>query len=192
MRELCFATNNAHKLEEVRAIVHSDVNILSLADIRCHDELQETQLTIEGNSLQKATFVFNKFNISCFADDTGLEVPALNGAPGVFSARYAGEQKNNDDNINLLLKNLDGVPNREARFRTVITLIDKSGTYVFEGILNGSILMDKRGAGGFGYDPVFMPHGHTKSLAQMTAEQKNAISHRAIAMNKLCSFLTEK
>jgi XTP/dITP diphosphohydrolase len=192
MRQLCFATNNAHKLREVRAILDARIRIVSLEDILCYEELQETQDTIEGNSLQKASFIFNKYNIPCFADDTGLEVEALKGAPGVFSARYAGEQKNDGDNVNLLLKNIADNSHREARFRTVITLIEHAGTFVFEGILRGKILTDKRGEGGFGYDPVFMPHGHTKSLAQMSAEEKNAISHRAIALNKLAAFLLQK
>jgi XTP/dITP diphosphohydrolase len=192
MRQLCFATNNAHKLREVRAILDARIRIVSLEDILCYEELQETQDTIEGNSLQKASFIFNKYNIPCFADDTGLEVEALKGAPGVFSARYAGEQKNDGDNVYLLLKNIADNSHREARFRTVITLIEHAGTFVFEGILRGKILTDKRGEGGFGYDPVFMPHGHTKSLAQMSAEEKNAISHRAIALNKLAAFLLQK
>lgn len=188
MTTLCFATNNNHKLEEVRQIL-PDFRILSLNDISCYEELPENQSTLEGNSLEKAEYVFNNFNIPCFADDTGLEVEALRGAPGVFSARYAGEHKNSEDNINLLLKNLSGVENRKAQFRTVITLIDGHATYTFEGVVKGTIAQERKGIGGFGYDPVFVPQGYTLSFAQMSTSEKNTISHRGVAISRLADFL---
>lgn len=191
MKELCFATNNIHKIEEVRQIVKPDFLILSLRDIGCFDELSETGQTLEANSLQKAGYIVHKYNIPCFADDSGLEVEALNGEPGVFSARYAGEQKNDQDNISLLLKKLNGIHNRKARFRTVITLADKKGFKNFEGVISGAILNEPRGRGGFGYDPVFLPEGYHLTFAEMSAEEKNAISHRALAMQKLSQFLRE-
>ena len=170
-------------------MIGPDFRILGLDDIGCTEELPETKDTLEGNSLQKAAYVHSRFHLPCFADDTGLEVAALNGAPGVFSARYAGEQRNSEDNIALLLKNLAGNANRKARFRTVITLIGLDGTHTFEGIVNGVILDTKRGAAGFGYDPVFQPEGYTKSMAEMTLEEKNRISHRGIAVRSLIAYL---
>lgn len=183
------ATNNPHKLSEIRSAVGPDLRILSLDDIGCREELPETMDTLEGNSLQKASYVFEKYHLSCFADDTGLEVESLNGAPGVYSARYAGEQKNSEDNIDLLLRNMAGVRNRKARFRAVITLIGSGGTHTFEGILPGVILGERRGQGGFGYDPVFQPDGYTRTLAEMTMEEKNSISHRGQAVKQLVAFL---
>lgn len=165
--------------------------ILGLAEIGCNQELQEDEVTLEGNSLQKAKFVFDNFSISCFADDTGLEVEALNGAPGVYSARYAGEQRNSDDNIDLVLKKLEGHSNRNARFRTVVTLILQGQVHQFEGIVNGEILKSRKGTKGFGYDPIFLPEGQTKSMAELTAQEKNAISHRGIAIRKLVEFLKQ-
>jgi XTP/dITP diphosphohydrolase len=170
-------------------LIEPDLRILSLHEIGCHEDLPETEKTLEGNSLQKAAYVYNNFHLPCFADDTGLEVEVLNGAPGVFSARYAGEQKNSTDNMNLLLKNLEGKQNRKARFRTVITLIGLNGIQYFEGIIDGLILEERRGSGGFGYDPVFQPEGFTKSLAEMTLQEKNLISHRARATQKLVTSL---
>lgn len=187
--EICFASNNMHKLAEIRLLLEPDFQVLSLAEIGCTEELAETQKTIEGNSKQKAQYVFDKYNIPCFADDTGLEVEALGNAPGVYSARYAGEQKDSNDNIDLLLKNLKGVKNRQARFRTVITLIGLDTTQVFEGVVKGLILSEKKGHDGFGYDPVFQPLGYDKSFAQMSMEEKNVISHRARAVEKLIFFL---
>lgn len=187
--QIVAATNNQHKISEIRPLIEPDFRILSLEDIGCTEELAETRDTLEGNSLQKAAYIYSRFQLPCFADDTGLEVEALNGAPGVFSARYAGEQKKSEDNIALLLKNLTGIPNRKARFRTVITLIGLDGTHTFEGIVNGVILETKRGVAGFGYDPVFQPEGYTKSMAEMTLEEKNQISHRGIAVRGLISFL---
>lgn len=186
---LCFATNNKHKIEEVAFAIKNKIIILSLNDIGCFEELPETRDTLEGNSLQKAEYVYNKFNIPCFADDTGLEVPALNNAPGVYSARYAGEHKNSDDNINLLLKNLSGISDRRAQFRTIITLIGLHKIHTFEGIVKGTITTERKGTAGFGYDPIFIPEGHTRSFGEMSLEEKNQLSHRAIAVSKLVSFL---
>ena len=188
--KLCFATNNSHKLEEVRHAI-KDFQIVSLEEIKCFEELPETRDILEGNSLQKAEFVFNKYKFPCFADDTGLEVEALNNAPGVYSARYAGPQRNSDDNIDLLLKNLHGKVNRRARFRTVISLVGfEPASLLFEGIIDGSITVDKRGSSGFGYDPVFLPDGYTKTFAEMTLAEKNKLSHRAQAVKKLEAYLT--
>ncbi len=189
MKKLCFATNNAHKLSEVKSLLEGKFQIVSLQDIGCQEELAETTGTIPGNSNQKAEYVYEKYKIDCFADDSGLEVPSLNYSPGVDSAIYAGPQRNHDDNIHLLLKNLDGIDNRSARFITVVTLIVSGNHFQFEGILEGKILNEKQGQGGFGYDPVFVPHGFDKTLAQMTMEEKNRISHRAKAIKKLVSFL---
>ena len=186
---LCLASNNIHKLSEIRPLLEPDFHILSLEDIGCFEELAETHDTLEDNSRQKAEHVFNTYQVPCFADDSGLEVESLNGAPGVFSARYAGEQKNSDDNIKLLLKNLEGVKNRKAKFRTVITLIGLGSIQSFEGIVHGNILSVRRGTEGFGYDPVFQPVGYAKTFAEMTIEQKNEFSHRALAVQKLITFL---
>ncbi len=189
MQRLTIATNNKHKLDEIAAVLGDDFEIMSLKDIGCFEELPEEQDTLEGNSLQKAEFVFKNYKVSCFADDTGLEVEALNGAPGVHSAHYAGPQRNSEDNINLLLKNLNGVTNRKARFRTVITLVGENGVHQFEGIVNGKILTEPKGTGGFGYDSVFLPFRLKKTLAEMEMDEKNEISHRARAVQKLVGFL---
>jgi XTP/dITP diphosphohydrolase len=190
--ELCFATNNLHKIQEVRAILAGRHTILSLADIGCTEELAEEQDTIPGNSFQKADYVFRTYNVPCFADDSGLEVEALNGAPGVHSAYFAGPQRSHQDNMNLVLSKLSNTENRNAHFRTVITLVTPSITQQFEGILRGTILTEKRGAGGFGYDPIFLPDGYSKTLAEMSAEEKNQISHRAKAIDKLVELLVLK
>lgn len=187
--ELCFATNNEHKLSEVRQLLGDPHRVLSLSDIGCAEELREDKDTLAGNSLQKAKYIFDTYRISCFADDTGLEVDALQGAPGVYSARYAGAQRNDNDNINLLLKNLAQSANRNARFRTIITLVLPGEVHQFEGIVKGEILTAKRGAHGFGYDPIFLPEGNQKSMAELTEEEKNAISHRGHAIKKLIAFL---
>lgn len=189
---LCFATNNDHKLEEARGILNSKFQVLSLRDIGCNEELPETTGTIQGNSGQKAEYVFNNYKINCFADDSGLEVRALNNAPGVDSAHYAGSQRSHKDNINLLLKNLDGIEERSARFITVITLIISGESFQFEGTLEGKILNEPHGSNGFGYDPVFVPNGQDKTLAEMTMEEKNKISHRAKALQKLVEYLVSK
>jgi len=186
---ICFATNNEHKLKEIRALLGNEFRLVGLADVGCNEELAEDQTTLEGNSLQKAEYVFRKSGTSCFADDTGLEVEVLNNEPGVFSARYAGEQRSAEDNMNLLLKNLSGKDNRNARFRTVITLITPEGIRQFEGEVHGKIIDEKRGTEGFGYDPIFLPDGFSKTLAEMTLEEKSAISHRARAFKKLIAYL---
>ncbi|HPI80679.1 MAG: non-canonical purine NTP diphosphatase [Cyclobacteriaceae bacterium] len=190
--ELCFATNNQHKLDEVSRLLGGAYTVLGLKAIGCDQELPEEQDTLEGNSLQKARFVHDHYHIDCFADDTGLEVEALNGAPGVYSARYAGPQRNSEDNMALLLENLKGKANRRARFRTVITLVRDGQAHQFEGIARGEVLESKRGARGFGYDPLFLPEGLDKSMAELTADEKNAISHRGEAIRKLVAFLKQR
>ena len=188
--KICFATNNKDKLAEVRHIINENIQILSLKEINCYEELPETRNTLEGNSLQKAEYIFEKYNIPCFADDTGLEVEALGGAPGVYSARYAGEHKNSEDNIDLLLENLRGKSNRSAHFRTVISLIDvKNSPVFFEGMIVGNIVLERRGSFGFGYDPVFMPQGYTRTFGEMAIHEKSKLSHRAIAVKKLEDYL---
>ena len=192
MITLCFATNNANKTEEIRAQLGSFFLLSNLHDVGCFEELPETQPTIEGNAIQKARYVFERYHVPCFADDTGLEVEALNNEPGVFSARYAGPQKNSEHNIDLLLSKLKGCANRKARFKTVITLADVHGMSTFEGIVNGVITMERRGTSGFGYDPVFQPEGFEKTFAEMSLTEKSKISHRALAFHKLITFLKEK
>jgi len=190
--KLCFATNNSHKLSEVKSLLDGKFHIVSLQDTGCTEELEETTGTISGNSAQKAEYVYTKYKVDCFADDSGLEVAFLNNEPGVDSAIYAGPQRSHDDNITLLLKNLEGIENRKARFITVITLIVSGNHFQFEGILDGRILNEKHGSGGFGYDPIFVPNGFDKTLAQMTMEEKNRISHRAKAIEKLVAFLKSR
>jgi XTP/dITP diphosphohydrolase len=190
MIKLCFATNNHHKVEEVRQALNGKIELLTLAEIDCFEELPETMPTLEGNSLQKATFVFNRYAMPCFADDTGLEVEALNGEPGVYSARYAGPQKNSEDNVQRLLEKLSDQSNRQARFRTIFSLVGlEKNPVIFEGVVNGSIAREKKGSSGFGYDPVFIPEGYHITFAEMDLAQKNSISHRAIATQKLVNFL---
>jgi XTP/dITP diphosphohydrolase len=187
--DLCFASNNEHKLSEIRPLLEPDFRILSLTEIGCFEELEETQTTLEGNSFQKADYVFQKYGVSCIADDSGLEVDALHGEPGVFSARYAGPQKNSEDNMKLLLRKLENVSNRTAQFRTIITLVGIGPTKTFEGIVRGEITLEKRGSQGFGYDPVFQPDGFSETFAEMGISEKNKFSHRAIAIQKLIAFL---
>ena len=191
MKDYCIASNNKHKIEEMSAIMGSSFSFLSLEEIGCREELPETQDTLEGNALQKARFVFDRYKIPCFADDTGLEVEALNGEPGVYSARYAGPTRDAEANMNLLLKNLEGKSNRNARFRTVIALIDHQGEHLFEGIVEGTIINEKRGTDGFGYDPIFLSKGYSQTFGEMPLSEKNQISHRAKAMKKLCSYLQQ-
>jgi len=187
--DICFATNNINKLKEIKQLVSSKHNILNLSDIGCLEELPETRKTIEGNSAQKAEFVWEHYQTNCFADDTGLEVHALNGEPGVYSARYAGPACSPDDNMTLLLSKLEGVKDRKATFRTCITLILNGELKQFEGKVQGEILTERHGVKGFGYDPIFRPEGFTKSFAQMTMEEKNGISHRGLAVHALINYL---
>ncbi len=190
MLEICFATNNAHKLAEVQAILKDKLIIRSLKDIGCTEDIPETADTIEGNSLLKAQYIVERYGIACFADDSGLEVDALQGAPGVYSARFAGPQKNDADNVKLLLEKLEHHTNRKAQFKTVITLIIKGQTHQFTGTIAGHIAPSPKGQQGFGYDPVFIPEGHSRTFAEFSAAEKNAISHRARATAQLIDFLT--
>ncbi len=190
--KLVFATNNKHKLEEVRAIVGDRVEILSLNDIDCHDDIPETANTLQGNALIKARYIHEKYNVDCFADDTGLEVEALGGEPGVYSARYAGEECDSQANMHKLLENLTGENNRKAQFRTVIALIIKGEEKLFNGIVKGEISREKMGNSGFGYDPIFIPEGFSQSFAQMSSEMKNSISHRYRATEQLSNYLKER
>jgi XTP/dITP diphosphohydrolase len=189
MKELVFVTNNPHKLKEIREITGNQFHILSLADIGCNEEIEENAQTIEGNASVKSWYVYNKYGKDCFADDTGLEIDALGGKPGVKSARYAGEDCNPDNNIRKVLKELAGVSDRKARFKTVISLILNGQEFKFEGIVEGTILHEKRGKDGFGYDPVFLPDGYAQSFAEMSSEDKNKISHRGRATRKLIDYL---
>ena len=195
MKEIIMATNNAHKLEEVRQILGDEFLVRGLAEIGCHEDIPETADTLEGNALQKARYVHDHYGVDCFADDTGLEVTALEGAPGVFTARFGamngyGESHDADANIRCLLDKLKGAENRSARFRTAVALVQNGEEHLFEGIVEGEILMQKVGEGGFGYDPVFAPlEGKGLAFAQMSAEDKNAISHRGRAITKLVEFL---
>lgn len=188
--KLVFATNNAHKLEEVAAILGDQVELLSLNDIGCQADIPETAETLEGNALLKSSYIYKNYHLDCFADDTGLEVETLNGAPGVYSARYAGgEGHDAQANMLKLLHELDGKENRKAQFRTAISLILDGKEYLFEGVIKGEIIKEKRGDSGFGYDPVFMPEGYDRTFAELGNDIKNQISHRALAVQKLCEFL---
>lgn len=189
--KICFATHNENKLREINEIL-SDYDIVGLNEIGCTEEIPETGTTLSENSKIKADFVTANYSISCFADDTGLEVEALNGEPGVYSARYAGNERDNLANINLLLKKLETHSNKSARFRTVITLNLEGETYQFEGIVNGAIVSELKGEKGFGYDPIFIPEGYNRTFAEMSSEEKNAISHRGRAVAKLVQFLENK
>ena len=188
-RKFVFATNNAHKLEEVTAILGDRIELLSLKDINCHADIPETADTLEGNALQKARYIAGNYRTDCFADDTGLEVEALNGAPGVYSARYAGAGHDSEANMQKLLHDMEGMENRKAQFRTVFALINNGKEHLFEGIVKGEIIKTRRGTSGFGYDPIFIPEGYTQTFAEMGNELKNKISHRAVATDKLCKFL---
>lgn len=190
--KLVFATNNKHKLDEVRKITsRHPVEIVSLTEINCFDDIPETADTLEGNALQKAHYIQEKFGLNCFADDTGLEVEALNNAPGVYSARYAGPGHDSEANMKKLLHEMEGKENRKARFRTVIALVWNGKTYTFDGIVNGTITTTKRGENGFGYDPIFIPEGYEQTFAELGNDIKNQISHRAKAVEKLDEFLTQ-
>ena len=188
-RKLVFATNNAHKLDEISAILGEKVELLSLKDIHCDIDIPETSDTLEGNAMLKAEYIYEHYGLDCFADDTGLEVEALNGAPGVYSARYAGDAHNSEANMKKLLQDLEGVENRKAQFRTVFALIIDGKEHLFEGIVKGEIVKARKGTSGFGYDPIFVPEGYTQTFAEMGNTEKNKISHRAKATQKLCKFL---
>jgi XTP/dITP diphosphohydrolase len=187
--ELVFATNNKHKLGELQAILGDRVHLLSLKDIGCNEDIPEEQETLEGNASQKAFYVYNKFGYNCFADDTGLEIDALNGDPGVYSARYAGEEKSAEANMNKVLAGLFKIKNRNARFRTVISLVIDGTEKQFEGLVEGEILAEKRGGSGFGYDPIFQPAGFSQTFAEMNLTDKNKISHRGRAVEKLVLYI---
>ena len=189
-KRLVFATNNAHKLEEIRAILGNSIEILSLADIHCHADIPETADTLEGNARQKSRYVYEHYGLDCVADDTGLEVESLGGAPGVYSARYAdGQGHDSQANMNKLLKEMEEKNDRKAQFRTIISLIEKGEERQFEGIVKGQITREKRGESGFGYDPIFQPDGYETTFAELGSDIKNRISHRARAVAALCDYL---
>ena len=187
--DLIFATGNQNKLLEINKIIPNNVKIISLKDLKFSDDIPENENTIEGNAIYKAKYIYNKFNTNVFSDDTGLEVEALNGEPGVYSARYAGEACDSNDNINKLLKKLKKKKNRNARFKTIIALIIKNKIHTFEGIINGEILKNPIGENGFGYDSIFRPAGYSKSFAELSINEKNIISHRSLAIKKLINFI---
>ncbi len=188
--KLVFATNNLNKLKEVQEMLPSSIELLSLKDINCFDEIEETETTLEGNAHLKADYITKKFGFNCFADDTGLEVESLGGKPGVYSARFAGEPSNSENNMQKLLVDLETKTNRKAQFRTAVSLNINEKKFLFEGICTGEILRKKQGEKGFGYDPIFKPEGFNQSFAKMTSEEKNKISHRGIAIEKLVKFLS--
>ncbi|MFQ3240139.1 MAG: XTP/dITP diphosphohydrolase [Olleya marilimosa] len=187
--QLVFATNNLNKVKEVQALIPAHIKLLSLKDIGCFEDVPETQPTIKGNAIQKAEFIKKHYGYNCFADDTGLEVEALHGAPGVFSARYAGPKRNDNDNMDLLLNNLKDTSNRKAQFKTVIALHLKDQVQTFTGICKGEITTTKHGNKGFGYDPIFKPNGHTQTFAEISLDKKNSIGHRGKAVQLLVTFL---
>lgn len=192
MDQLVFATRNEHKLKEIARAVEGRIEIVSLNDLGFYEDIAETEITLEGNARLKSSFIHHKFKINCFADDTGLEIEALNNRPGVFSARYAGENHDHEKNMDKVLGEMADVRNRKARFRTVISLIWNHHHYFFEGIVRGQILMNRKGSRGFGYDPIFQPDGYQLSFAQMALDEKNKISHRGIAVQKLVNFLMKQ
>ena len=187
--KIVFATNNPNKIKEVQALVPSHIKLVSLEDIGCTEDIPETQDTIEGNAIQKADYIKEHYGLDCFADDTGLEVLALNGAPGVFSARYAGSQRNAEDNMDLLLSELKSKDNRSARFKTVIAMHSQGSLLTFEGICEGTITQNKKGTDGFGYDPIFQPKGYKQTFAELSLVEKNRIGHRGKAVSKLVDYL---
>jgi len=190
--QLVFATNNPNKLKEVKALVPNHIKLLSLADILCIEDIPETQPTIEGNAIQKAEYIKTNYGYDCFADDTGLEVEALNGEPGVFSARYAGPQRNAEDNINKVISELENKDNRNAQFKTVIALHLNGKLQTFTGICRGEITKEKQGEKGFGYDPIFRADGYDKTFAEISLDEKNKIGHRGMAIGQLVAFLNSK
>ncbi len=187
--KLIFATHNINKLREIKSLIKSNIELISLDDVAFFDDIPEPFNTLHENASAKARHIYNRFRINCFADDTGLEVDTLDGKPGVMSARYAGESKSDKENIKKLINELSDKANRNARFRTVISLIMDDKEYFFEGIVNGSIIDIERGSNGFGYDPIFIPNGFNKTFAEMTMEEKNLLSHRSVAVKKLVNFL---
>ncbi len=187
--KLLFASSNEHKIAEIKAILPHGLQLISLKEIQFHDEIPETADTIEENAVQKATFLADKMHIPCFADDTGLVIPSLNGEPGVYSARYAGSQRDAHDNMDLVLKKLNGQSDRKAYFTTVIALYINHKVHLFEGRINGTIITEKRGSNGFGYDPIFVPEGSDKTFAEMTADEKNGMSHRGRSLAKMTEYL---
>lgn len=187
--KLVFATNNKHKIEEVQHLLKENFQLRSLQNIGCKEELPETGTTLEANASQKAKYIYEKFGVNCFADDTGLEIEALNGQPGVYSARYAGEEKSAEKNIEKVLSTMKNITNRNAFFKTIISLIINNKNYLFEGLIQGTISTEVKGINGFGYDPIFIPIGYSKSFAEFSLEEKNKISHRGIAIRKLAEFL---
>ncbi|MBU3011907.1 non-canonical purine NTP diphosphatase [Polaribacter vadi] len=189
--KLVFATNNLNKLAEVQKMLPTSIDLLSLKDINCFDEIDETETTLEGNAKLKADYITNKFGFNCFADDTGLEVESLDGKPGVYSARFAGEPSNSEKNMQKLLSELQAKENKKAQFRTAVALNLNDEKFLFEGICKGDILTEKQGEKGFGYDPIFKPEGYKLSFAEMSSEEKNKISHRGIAIQKLVAFLSD-
>lgn len=191
MQQLVFATNNAHKLEEVESKLAGRLKLLSLNDINCHDDIEETGITFAENASIKSKYIYHKYQVNCFGDDSGLEVDALNGEPGVYSARYAGKHGDHAANITKVLNNLGDNSNRKARFRTVISLMWNGEEHFFDGAVEGTIRKETSGNGGFGYDPIFQPDGYDITFAEMTLEEKNNISHRAIAVEKLTEFLNK-
>lgn len=190
--KLVFATNNPNKLAEIRMLVPSSIEIMSLKDINCNEELPETSDNLEDNAAQKAYYVFDNYGFNCFADDTGLEIDALDGRPGVYSARYAGEKCIAEDNMQKVLSEMKGEDNRDACFRTIISLVIDGKEFQFEGQVDGQIIPEKWGDQGFGYDPIFLPDGFEVSFAQMSVQKKNEISHRGLAVKKLIEFLKNK
>jgi XTP/dITP diphosphohydrolase len=189
--KIVFATNNLNKLAEVQKMLPESIQLLTLKDINCFEDIDETETTLEGNAKLKANYITHKFGYNCFADDTGLEVESLNGEPGVYSARYAGKENNSEKNMQKLVSELENKQNRKAQFRTAVALNINNEQYVFEGICPGEILENKQGNEGFGYDPIFKPVGFDVSFAEMSSEEKNLISHRGIAIRKLVEFLTD-
>ncbi len=187
--KLIFATNNPDKLKELQQLLGKNIELLSLNDIGCEEEVPENHTTLEENAAEKASYIYKKYKLNCFADDTGLEIEALNNEPGVYSARYAGQEKNFNANIQKVIEKLQGIKNRRARFRTVISLIIEGKEIQLTGIVNGTILKEKKGTEGFGYDSIFQPDGYNKSFAQMSLKEKNKISHRGIAVRKLINYL---
>ena len=189
--QLVFASNNRNKIKEIQVLLPDYISLLSLTDIGCTEEIPETAPTIEGNAIQKANYITKKYGYSCFADDTGLEVEALNGEPGVYSARYAGNQRDATDNMDKLLFNLEGASNRNAQFKTIICLQLNNQQHLFEGIVQGTISTEKKGTQGFGYDPLFVPLGCDRTFAEMSIQEKSAISHRGLAVENLVAFLAQ-